>query len=69
MKGHNLKDFKIAIILTPKGIDSISILNREPAIREASFKICSSLSEDFLLFEKKFKHKLGSLIKQDIGHG
>jgi len=63
------EEFKIAILLTPKGIETIAVLNKDPAIRKECFEICSKLSEDFLEFEKKFKDKLGSLIKQDIGHG
>ena len=63
------EEFKIAILLTPKGIETIAVLNKDPAIRKQTFKLCSFFNEDFLLFEKKFKHKFRSLKKQDIGHG
>jgi len=46
------EEFKIAILLTPKGIETIAVLNKDPAIRKECFKICSKLSEDFLEFEK-----------------
>jgi len=63
------EEFKIAILLTPKGIETIAVLNKDPAIRKECFKICSKLSEDFLEFEKHFIDKYKNFTNQDLTNG
>ena len=63
-----LKDFKIAIILTPGGIDAITLLSNDQSIRSESFHICSLLNDCFIDFEESFKEKYKAIIG-DISDG
>ena len=68
-KPSKLQDFRIALILTPSGIDAITILNNDPTLRSESFHICSLLNDCFLEFEENFKDKYKTLISGEIADG
>ena len=61
-KPDKLQDFKIALILTPRGIETVTVLNKDPIIRSKSFHICSLLSDCFIEFEESFKDKYKALL-------
>jgi hypothetical protein len=63
------QDFKIALILTPNGIDAITVLNNDPNVRRDSFHICSLLSDCFLNFEKTFIDKYKNFTNQNLTNG
>jgi len=68
-KPDKLQDFKIALILTPRGIDAITVLNNDPTLRSNSFHICSLLNDCFLNFEKAFIDKYKNFTNQDLTNG
>jgi hypothetical protein len=49
---------KIAIILTPCGIDSVSVLPGESDTRLAGYEFCSLLEEDLQAFETAIRQKI-----------
>ena len=49
---------KIAIIFTPDGIDTITVLSTGTAVRMAGYRICSLLEEEITAFEQAVRRKL-----------
>lgn len=49
---------KIAIILTPNGIDTVTVLSTGSEARKAGYKLCSLLEDEFHRFEMDILEKL-----------
>jgi hypothetical protein len=49
---------KIAIILTPDGIDTVSVLSTGTEARKAGYKLCSLLEDEISKFEKLIQDKI-----------
>ncbi len=49
---------KIALILTPKGIDTVSVLSSGSEARKAGYRLCELLEEEIQHFEVSIIEKL-----------
>ena len=54
---------KIAIILTPDGIDTVTVLSMRTKARREGYRLCSLLEDEFHKFEQAIKEKLKMLKK------
>jgi len=52
---------KLAIILTPDGIDTVTVLSTGSEARKAGYRLCSILEDEFHKFEQAIKEKLKML--------
>ncbi len=57
MGGSNMKP-KIAIILTPTGIDTVTVLSTGSEARKAGYRLCSLLENEISTFEAAILKKL-----------
>lgn len=58
---------KIAIILTPDGIDTITVLSTGSEARKAGYQLCSLLENEISTFESAVLKKLR--LEEDFGNG
>lgn len=54
---------KIAIILTPDGIDTVTVLSTGSEARKAGYRLCSILEDEIHKFEQAIKEKLKMLVE------
>ncbi|MGE5443309.1 MAG: hypothetical protein ACM3SR_01750 [Ignavibacteriales bacterium] len=51
---------KIAIILTPQGIDTVTVISTGPEARKTGYRLCSLLANEISTFEDAILKKLKS---------
>lgn len=60
---------RIALILTPDGIDTVTVLSSGSEARKAGYRLCSLLEDEIRTFEAAILIKLQSRVEFEEGKG